>query len=170
MVPQVELFSFAFWKNLKTPKRHFEMNWPLRNKKIKISKLTGSILIFDLNESTVIILIRIDRPQRSDHFSMQNFLFPGNWGNSSLKIKNKHFYFGQKIFQFPKNSWKKPKLTLRKSLTFSAETLPPLSRLKTVYSTSRPTSNLSGLLSTLLKWEKIVWYCMYLSYQKYRGS
>ena len=53
---------------------------------------------------------------------------------------------------FPKSCSKsQKKLTLRKSLTFSAETLPPLSRLKTVYSTSRPTSNLSGLLSTLLK-------------------
>ena len=29
MVPPVELFSFIFWKNLKTPKRHFEINWPL---------------------------------------------------------------------------------------------------------------------------------------------
>ena len=23
------LFSFVFWKKLKTPKRHFEINWPL---------------------------------------------------------------------------------------------------------------------------------------------
>ena len=29
MIPQVDLFSFVFWKNLKTPKRHFEINWPL---------------------------------------------------------------------------------------------------------------------------------------------
>ena len=27
---QVDLFSFVFWKNLKTPKRHFEINWPLK--------------------------------------------------------------------------------------------------------------------------------------------
>jgi hypothetical protein len=26
MIPQVDLFSFAFWKNLKTPKRLFEIN------------------------------------------------------------------------------------------------------------------------------------------------
>ena len=26
MIPQVDLFSFVFWKNLKTPKRHFEIN------------------------------------------------------------------------------------------------------------------------------------------------
>ena len=26
MVPQVELFSFVFWGELKTPKRHFEYN------------------------------------------------------------------------------------------------------------------------------------------------
>ena len=26
MIPQVDLFSFAFWNRLKTPKRHFEIN------------------------------------------------------------------------------------------------------------------------------------------------
>ena len=25
----VNLFSFIFWKTVKTPKRHFEINWPL---------------------------------------------------------------------------------------------------------------------------------------------
>ena len=29
MKPQVDLFSFIFWRKLKTPKRHFEINWPL---------------------------------------------------------------------------------------------------------------------------------------------
>ena len=29
MIPQVDLFSFVFWKKLKTPKRQFEINWPL---------------------------------------------------------------------------------------------------------------------------------------------
>ena len=29
MIPQVDLFSFVFWKKLKTSKRHFEINWPL---------------------------------------------------------------------------------------------------------------------------------------------
>ena len=29
MKPQVDLFSIVFWKKLKTPKRHFEINWPL---------------------------------------------------------------------------------------------------------------------------------------------
>ena len=29
MVPQVDLFSFISWKNLKTLKKHFEINWPL---------------------------------------------------------------------------------------------------------------------------------------------
>ena len=26
MIPQVDLFSFVFWKILKTPKRHFKIN------------------------------------------------------------------------------------------------------------------------------------------------
>ena len=29
MIPQVNSFSIVFWKNLKTLKRHFEINWPL---------------------------------------------------------------------------------------------------------------------------------------------
>ena len=29
MIPQVDLFLFIFWKNLKAPKRHFEIKWPL---------------------------------------------------------------------------------------------------------------------------------------------
>ena len=27
MKPQVDLFSFSFWRKLKAPKRHFEINW-----------------------------------------------------------------------------------------------------------------------------------------------
>ena len=27
--PQVDLFSFIFWRKLKTLKRHFQINWPL---------------------------------------------------------------------------------------------------------------------------------------------
>ena len=29
IIPQVDLFSFVSWEKLKTPKRHFEINWPL---------------------------------------------------------------------------------------------------------------------------------------------
>ena len=29
MIPQVHLFLFVFVKKLKTPKRHFKINWPL---------------------------------------------------------------------------------------------------------------------------------------------
>ena len=28
-IPQVDLFSFVSWRKLKTPIRHFEINWPL---------------------------------------------------------------------------------------------------------------------------------------------
>ena len=27
---RVDLFLFVFWKKVKTPKRHFEINWPLK--------------------------------------------------------------------------------------------------------------------------------------------
>ena len=30
----VDLFSFIVWKKVKTPKRHFEINWPLRKKSV----------------------------------------------------------------------------------------------------------------------------------------
>ena len=36
MKPQVDLFSFVFWKKLKKPKRHFEINWPLQNSNMYI--------------------------------------------------------------------------------------------------------------------------------------
>ena len=29
MIPQVDLFSFIFWRKSKTPKNHFEINYPL---------------------------------------------------------------------------------------------------------------------------------------------
>ena len=29
MIPQVDLFSFVFWRKSMTPKNHFEINWPL---------------------------------------------------------------------------------------------------------------------------------------------
>ena len=29
MIPQVDLFSFVFWRKSKTPKNHFEIIWPL---------------------------------------------------------------------------------------------------------------------------------------------
>ena len=38
MILQVDLFSFVFWKKLKTPKRHFEINRPLEKKKILFFK------------------------------------------------------------------------------------------------------------------------------------
>ena len=34
MIPQVDLFSFVFGEKLKTPKRHFEIKWPLLVKAI----------------------------------------------------------------------------------------------------------------------------------------
>ena len=40
MIPQVDFFSFIFWKNLKTPKIHFEINWPLRKKQLQIANLS----------------------------------------------------------------------------------------------------------------------------------
>ena len=37
MIPQDDLFSFVFWRKLKTPKRLFEINWPLVNNQLNSS-------------------------------------------------------------------------------------------------------------------------------------
>ena len=37
MIPQDDLLSFVFWKNLKTPKSHFEINLPLAHHYFKVS-------------------------------------------------------------------------------------------------------------------------------------
>ena len=29
MIPQIDLFSFVFWRKSKTPKKHFKIIWPL---------------------------------------------------------------------------------------------------------------------------------------------
>ena len=57
-IPQIDLFSFVIWKKLKTPKRHFEINWPLDmvdgdelisiNKKCDYISKFSCIIIFQL--------------------------------------------------------------------------------------------------------------------------
>ena len=42
MIPQVDMFSFVLWKNLKTPKTHFKINWPLVS--VHVFKLTDMLL------------------------------------------------------------------------------------------------------------------------------
>jgi hypothetical protein len=49
MIPQVELYSFVFWKILKTPKRQFEINWPLS------ARIIGPKLVLKLIPETHII-------------------------------------------------------------------------------------------------------------------
>ena len=40
MIPQVDLFSFVFWRKLKASKRHFEIKWPLvRTRLVHVSTL-----------------------------------------------------------------------------------------------------------------------------------
>ena len=56
----VDLFSFVFWKNLKIPKRHFEINWPLGK------------AIFLSNENSVRIRYHLQLPKRKRSKSHQN--------------------------------------------------------------------------------------------------
>ena len=56
MKPQVNLFLFVFWRKLKTPKRHLEINWPL-NIKIHHHHMIAPIRlwIFILRRSKLVI-------------------------------------------------------------------------------------------------------------------
>ena len=51
-LPLVDLFSFVFWRTLKTPKRHFEINWPLA-----VWKNPWHLKIYAMN---IISLLRTD--------------------------------------------------------------------------------------------------------------
>ena len=45
MIPQVYLFLFVFWKNLKTPKTHFEIIWPLMGKANALSVYESNTIL-----------------------------------------------------------------------------------------------------------------------------
>ena len=40
-----DVFSFVFWKKLKTPKRLFEINWPLEHPKISGLIMKGNLML-----------------------------------------------------------------------------------------------------------------------------
>ena len=45
MIPQIDLFSFVFWRKAKTPKNHFEIIWPLINAPLVIFPSSFTISI-----------------------------------------------------------------------------------------------------------------------------
>ena len=64
MKPQVDLFSFVFWRKLKTPKRHFEINWPLvMSKKVgDFVKFCSLLRIYELYKTEAAIDMDIAWP------------------------------------------------------------------------------------------------------------
>ena len=44
MIPQIDLFSFVFWRKSKTPKNHFEVIWPLVLKPEQCNQNSISVL------------------------------------------------------------------------------------------------------------------------------
>ena len=42
MIPQVDLFSFIFWRKSMTPKNHFEINWPLTAAQVSCTQSSPS--------------------------------------------------------------------------------------------------------------------------------
>ena len=76
MIPHVDLFSFVFWKKLKTPKRRFEINWPLRKKQ------TSSYFLED---------IELFRPLWTGRWTQRgHFLIPQH---ESLRVLNLFLLF-----------------------------------------------------------------------------
>ena len=47
MIPQVDIFSFVFWRKSTIPKNHFEINWPLGNQYFIYSKSESQYKLFD---------------------------------------------------------------------------------------------------------------------------
>ena len=47
MIPQVDLFSFVFWRKLTTPKRHFEINRP-STKPVPFNSIIQASLLSDI--------------------------------------------------------------------------------------------------------------------------
>ena len=56
----VDLFSFVFWKKVKTPKRHFEINWPLVTNSCSNFNLKGHVtcLIPCKDSSSIELLLK----------------------------------------------------------------------------------------------------------------
>ena len=73
MIPQVDLFLFVFWKKLKTPERHFKINWALASKKWSNQKKKGTLL---WQFALIFLKIRpLSRGQGRD-FLMENWTIP----------------------------------------------------------------------------------------------
>ena len=92
MVPQVEPIFFCFLEELKTPKRHFEINWPLA---IEFRKW-----FFYLNLAKWrLILLKVKGPgpsvrhpldsQKCDNFQLQFLLILGNFDFTVLFLPGK---------------------------------------------------------------------------------
>ena len=99
MIPQVGLFSFVFWKNLKTPKRHFEINWRLIQRlgfiryscdKVLVSLMTKFLTIWDLTT-----FIWRQNPLNYDHATIWQIFWKfwnvKNWQNE-LNFDGNSFY------------------------------------------------------------------------------
>ena len=68
MIPQVDLFSFVFWRKSMTPKNHFEINWPLpimemlKNLSMISTQNTFYLISFHIrcHKSKILLFIAVD--------------------------------------------------------------------------------------------------------------
>ena len=87
-----DLFSFVFWKKLKTPIKHFEIIWPLTwHKCCHIMTITTRKVAFFQKVSTDAFVIYSNIWHFKANFSHQNFQF-----QESLGIWQIHQYFLKK--------------------------------------------------------------------------
>ena len=61
----VDLFSFVFWKKVKTPKRHFEINWPL-NEMREVYHLCFSLFWQLPIELNLVVFFHLNRVPSTD--------------------------------------------------------------------------------------------------------
>ena len=76
MKPQVDLFSFFFWRKLKTPKRHFEINWPLAAQPSKQKEPGIVVLLISSTHHDYLTRTSSDNPQTPLYYHLiENILY-----------------------------------------------------------------------------------------------
>ena len=83
--PQVDLFSFVFWKKLKVSKLHFEINWPLVYSRMRKHFLNCQVGVPKSDTSSVCL------PHLPIHLHWWHFFFCHIKGKGVSKKKFCHF-------------------------------------------------------------------------------
>ena len=103
MKPQVDLFSFVFWRKLKKPKRHFEIIWPLRsycrNIYTVLSYFIPGLYCCEKSKNTVVAMWAKTFLKDHSHFIFTKYSWNALILRRTIPISNCNAVFLQKIFQ-----------------------------------------------------------------------